>query len=260
MVMAVDSMQARGLSKRYGKRTVVDSVSFVVRAGSVTGLLGPNGAGKSTCLHMLTGAVTPDAGTISIGGIAAADPRAKLLFGFAPDDLPLPEALTGREYLAFHDRVRHRSDLDNGLQIMEALDVLSAVDQQILEYSHGMKRKVQLAAALMHSPELLILDEPFRGLDPDAMAVVAHLIQEMARRGRSVLMATHDLARAEAMCNAVVIIDRGAVAGQGSPAQLAESHGRNGSLEAAFLAMTGREADADRKKRLIIDTLERKRA
>lgn len=257
MMVADDRMQVHSLSKRYGRRTVVDSVSFAVRAGSVTGLLGPNGAGKSTCLHMLTGAVPPDDGTISIGGIAASDPQAKLLLGFAPDDLPLPEALTGREYLAFHDRVRRRSDLDVGLQIMEALDVLSAVDQQILEYSHGMKRKVQLAAALMHSPELLILDEPFRGLDPDAMAVVAHLIVTMAQHGKSVLMATHDLARAEVMCDAVVIIDRGAVAGQGAPARLTELHGRNESLEAAFLAMTGREADADRKKRLIADTLER---
>lgn len=254
---SVDGLEARGITKRYGRNTVVDSVSFVVRAGSVTGLLGPNGAGKSTCLHMLTGVVTPDDGTVTVGGITATEPRAKLLLGFAPDDLPLPEALTGREYLAFHDRMRGRSDLDRGLQIMDSLDVLDAVEQQILEYSHGMKRKVQLAAALMHSPELLILDEPFRGLDPDATAVVGHLVESMARSGRSVLMATHDLARAESMCDSVVILDRGSVAGQGAPSELVERHGRGESLETAFLVMTGREADADRKKQLIADSLER---
>ena len=87
---SVDGLEARGITKRYGRNTVVDSVSFVVRAGSVTGLLGPNGAGKSTCLHMLTGVVTPDDGTVTVGGITATEPRAKLLLGFAPDDLPFP--------------------------------------------------------------------------------------------------------------------------------------------------------------------------
>lgn len=252
-----DLLEAEGLTKRYGKSTVVDTVSFTIPAGVVAGLLGPNGAGKSTCLHMLTGVVPPDAGRVSIGGIPVSEPSAKLGFGFAPDDLPLPEALTGREYLVFHDRLRGRTDLERALEIVDAFDIVSAVDRQIAEYSHGMKRKIQLAAALMHTPDLLILDEPFRGLDPDATAVLSHLVGSMSRSGCSVLMATHDLARAETMCDEVVILDRGRVAATGQPQDLVHRFGRGESLETAFLVMTGRERDASRKKKLISASFER---
>lgn len=254
------TLSARGLTKRYGKVNVVEAVSLSVPAGTVTGLLGPNGAGKSTCLHMLTGVVSPDAGQVSIGGTLLAEPATKLRFGFAPDDLPLPEALTGREYLVFHDRLRGRKDLARGLQIMDAFDVAVAADRQIAEYSHGMKRKIQLAAALMHTPDLLILDEPFRGLDPDATAVLDFLVESMSSSGRSVLMATHDLARAEASCGEVVILDGGRVVGAGTPRDLTSRYGRGVSLETAFLVMTGREQDASRKKKMISENFEGLRA
>lgn len=243
------------VTKRYGRATVVSSVSFDLGYGVIAGLLGPNGAGKSTCLHMITGLVTPDAGQVRVGGLPAPEPLAKLQFGFAPDDLPLPGALTGREYLSFHDRLRGRSDLARGMQIMEAFDIAGASGQQIAEYSHGMKRKIQLASAIMHSPDLLILDEPFRGLDPDAVAVLDHFMRAMAQDGKTVLMATHDLARAEAMCQQVVILDRGQVAGVGAPTDLVREFGRDESLETAFMTMTGRESDAERKKQLMTQNL-----
>lgn len=248
-------VEAQGLVKRYGATTALDGVDFDLRSGRIVGLLGPNGAGKSTCLHLISGLQTPDAGSVTIGGIPAAEPAAKQLFGFAPDDLPLPAALTGREYLRLHDRLRRREDLERGLVLLEAFDIADAADRQIVEYSHGMKRKIQLASAIMHAPELLILDEPFRGLDPDSVAVLSHVIAEFVADGRTVLIATHDLARAQTTCDEVLIIDRGVIAGSGEPGRLVAQHGSGIDLEAAFLALTGREHDAARRKRLVSDSL-----
>jgi ABC-2 type transport system ATP-binding protein len=245
------------LSKSYGRRNVLRGVTFALDAGQVYGVLGPNGSGKSTCLHSIAGVIDRDAGVVEVGGLSIDDVRSRLLYGFAPDDLPLIGALTGREFLQLHDRLRGRNDFDRAVDLLVAFDLERDLDLQIEGYSHGMKRKIQLIAAVMHSPQLLILDEPFRGLDPDAVIVLRQLIDTLVGNGKAVVVATHDMARAERDCDQVIILDRGSVVAHGSPDGLVETFGRGKDLETAFLVITGREGESQLKRQLITDAFER---
>lgn len=242
---------ARGVTKRYRSVTAVLDVSFELEKGRVYGLLGPNGSGKTTCLHLMTGLIDADEGELVVGGIPIEDSESRLHFGFAPDDLPLPGALTGREYLALHDSLRGRDDGERAFDLLLAFDLLDAVDRQIEEYSHGMRRKIQIVAATMHVPELLILDEPFRGLDPDSVAVLRHTIKSLATTGRTVLIATHDMTRAHTDCDQVMILDRGSIVGDGTPDELVANYGSGRDLETAFFALTGRAESAEEKNKMI---------
>jgi ABC-2 type transport system ATP-binding protein len=206
-------------------------------------LLGPNGSGKTTSLHILTGLITADQGTVTVceEPIESKESRSKM--GFAPDDLPLPGTLTGREYLDFHDAMRSRHDRLRAAQLIRALGLSRDLDKQINQYSHGMKRKIQVVAALSHAPEVLILDEPFRGLDPDAAAVLRNLITSFARSGRAVLIATHDMLRAERDCDRVTILSKGITVASGSPRDLVENTPAALDLEGVFLNVTGLQID-----------------
>lgn len=245
------------LSKTYGSKTALVDVSFVLEPGQTYGLLGPNGSGKSTCLHAVTGIIERDSGSVTIGGFPLGDVRSRLLFGFAADDLPLIGALTGREFLQLHDRLRARNDFDRALDLIDVFDLENELDVQIEEYSHGMKRKIQLIAAVMHSPQLLILDEPYRGLDPDAVIVLRHLIATLITQGKAVLIATHDMEKAERDCDEVVILDHGTVAATGIPNELVQRFGRGRDLETAFLVVTGREGESNAKQRRVADSFGR---
>lgn len=243
--------RAEGIGKDYGETQAVRDVSFDLSPGEVFGLLGPNGSGKSTTLHILTGLLEASRGSVEINGLSVRDKRSRNFVGFAPDDLPLPMSLTGQEYLDLHHRLRKRDDREVAGELSDVLDLTRALRRAISEYSHGMKRKLQLIAAVMHSPSLLILDEPFRGLDPEAASVLRDLIGTFAGGGGTVLIATHDMLRAEMDCGRVLILHEGMQAALGSPAELRESFGGLDSLEAVFLHATKLdEHQAQRRKQL----------
>jgi ABC-2 type transport system ATP-binding protein len=242
-----DILDAHALTKRYRRTTVLRDVSIEIEAGAIHGLLGPNGAGKTTCLHLVTGLLEADGGGVLIGGADVAVPASRRLFGFAPDDLPLPGALTGREYLALHDALRERDDRARAAELADLLRIADALDRPVGDYSHGMRRKLQLVAAVMHDPLLLVLDEPFRGLDPESAVALRALVIAFARAGRAVLIATHDLLRAERDCTAVTILDHGSVVASGSPARLLADHPHARTLDDVFLAVTGRAAEAEHR-------------
>lgn len=191
------TLEAFDLSKLYRGKTVLDGFSLSLESGKIHGLLGPNNSGKTTCLHILTGLIRPDAGTVIVSGVAIESKESRSFFGFAPDDLPLPGSLTGREYLEFHDAMRRRTDKEHADILTRALGIDTDLDQQLAEYSHGMRRKIQIVAATMHHPQLLILDEPFRGLDPDAANVLRNLLLAFTQNGGAALIATHDMLRAQ---------------------------------------------------------------
>ncbi|WP_164842382.1 ABC transporter ATP-binding protein [Actinoplanes solisilvae] len=242
-----------GLTKRYGHRTALDEVSFALTRGEVHGVLGPNGSGKTTCLHLVTGLLAPDAGEVLLNGVPVQDKKSRDFLGMAPDDLPMPASLTGQEYLDFHDRLRGRDDSVTAADLAWAFGLAEDLGRQIAEYSHGMKRKLQVIAAVMHFPDLLILDEPFRGLDPDAAVTLRKLITSYAGHGGAVLIATHDMLRAQRDCDRVTILHAGAVVAEGSPAQLQHRYSVD-TLEEAFLVTTGLEAQQAERAQ-VLDTM-----
>lgn len=238
------------ISKRYRGEPVVDELSFSVQPGRTYGLLGPNGSGKSTTLHILTGLLRPTAGSVRLHGVPITSKESRRYLGFAPDDLPLPPALTGEEYLQLHRRLRQRDSAREELGLAEALGIVEHLDKLISEYSHGMKRKLQLTAALAHQPGLLVLDEPYRGLDPESSALLTSILRIFRDKGGAILVATHDMMRAELGCDEVGIIDRGRMAATGSPPHLCEQFGAR-DLEEVFLRSTGVDQQhADREQAL----------
>jgi ABC-2 type transport system ATP-binding protein len=244
------SLAVDQVSKRFRDLWAVDRVSFRVRPGETFGLLGPNGSGKSTTLHMVTGLLRPTSGAIRLCGVAVGSKESRRHLGFAPDDLPLPVALTGEEYLALHRRLRGEESDRADLAIAEALGLAGHLDKLLGEYSHGMKRKLQLTAALSHRPNLLVLDEPYRGLDPESSALLRSTLNVFTSRGGSVVVATHDMLRAELGCDEVAILHRGRVAVVGAPELLCAQFGVAG-LEEVFLISTGiRELQRERAEAL----------
>lgn len=233
-----DALRVVDLVKRYGRFVAVCGVSFTVPSGGITGLLGPNGSGKSSVLHSITGVVTATSGTVTIAGRAHDTAAAKAVTGFVPDDLPLPLNLTGFEYLDLVRRLQPGTDPTLTDELVSLLGMTRALPRLVAEYSHGMKRKIQMIAALGHRPRLLILDEPFRGLDPEAHVILRELIASFVRDGGGVLVATHDLSAAEGYCDAVTVVADGCVVADGPPHRLMDEHGQR-SLEGVFLAATG---------------------
>jgi len=227
-----------GLTKVYHGTAAVSDVSFEVGRGDIVGLLGPNGSGKSTTLHSIVGIVRPSAGDILIGGYGHTEPLAKDEFGFVPDDLPFPGSLTAREVTALYRRLRPRYDSALADMLLTVLGLGAHLTKPIGAFSHGMKRKLQLVTALAHRPRLLIMDEPMRGLDPEAAVLLRTVVDMFVRQGGAVLLATHDLAAAEHLCHRVVVISGGTVVAAGAPAQLLSAHGVTG-LEELFIRVTG---------------------
>jgi len=252
--MTFPAIRAESLAKRFGDLVAVDGVTFEVLPGELFGFLGPNGAGKTTTIKMMVGLLRPTAGKVAVAGFdLAADPvSAKARLGYVPDEPALYDKLTGREFLRLVAAV-HRMDWKTVqrrvAELLELFD-LSAQDDDLLGgWSHGMRQKVALAAALLHEPEVLVLDEPTVGLDPRAARLVKDILREFCRRGRTVFMSTHILEIAEAMCDRVAIIDRGRLVAVGTVAELRDRVGTGGSdaltLEDVFLRVTGGAESAD---------------
>jgi ABC-2 type transport system ATP-binding protein len=238
-------LEVEALSKSFGRRRAVDAISFSVQSGEVVGLLGPNGAGKTTTMRMIAGYLEPDEGTAKIFGIDVALDRARALerIGYLAEGAPLYGELTPLTYLRFIAEARGVDPKAARPLILRAAQDVSlgdAIDRPIDTLSKGYRRRVGLAAALIHDPMLLVLDEPTDGLDPNQRDSVRDLIKRLAR-DRALIISTHALEEVEAVCTRAIIIDHGRVVADDAPAALASKHG---GLAQAFRALTKAEAAA----------------
>ena len=229
-------LEARHLTKYYAAVPAIRDVSFTVEAGAILGLLGPNGSGKSTTVSLLTGLREPSAGQIWFDGRSIADRLVeyKARVGYVPEEAHLYTFLSAREHLDLIGRLRRLSTPLRTRKIAPLLDLFgltSAADQPISGYSKGMKQKVLLIAALLHDPDLLILDEPESGLDLTASLVLRHLIPILAARGKAILYSSHVLDHVERLCADVVVLHHGRIVAMGPVAQLRAMTQRNASLE-----------------------------
>jgi ABC-2 type transport system ATP-binding protein len=209
-------LELRNVSKRFSGITAVDSVSFSARAGEVTGYLGPNGSGKSTTMKLITGLIGPTSGQILFRGqLIQQDLIAyKHHMGYVPEEPHLYTHLSGAEYLTMVAQLRNLPGKLTAHRIDGLLQLFSLHDDRhasISGYSKGMRQKVLLAAALMHNPDLLLLDEPFSGLDVGSALILRSLIQELAKRGKAVLFSSHELETVERISSRIVILHRGQI-------------------------------------------------
>ncbi|HTP03256.1 MAG TPA: ABC transporter ATP-binding protein [Anaerolineales bacterium] len=244
-------IETTGLVKRYGDKLAVDDVSFDVRAGEIFGFLGPNGAGKTTTIKIIVGLLRPSAGSVKVGGydVQLQPLAAKAASGYVPDTPNLYAKLTGRELLRFVGdlyNLDRKTTVHRTEDLLHMFDLTNAADDTIDSYSHGMQQKTALAAALMHDPKVLVLDEPTVGLDPKSARLIKDILRQMADRGTAVFLSTHILEIAERMCDRIGIIDRGRLIAVGTIEEL-RSLGKSGqsSLEDIFLGLTGGAEEAE---------------
>ncbi len=219
-----------GLVKKYNGHAVVNDVSFEVPQGIIFGLLGPNGAGKSTTISMISGLFSPDAGDITIGGysILRKPMQAKRLMGVVPQEIALYPTLTARENLFFWGRLFRLSGKTLQNKVNDALEIAGLTeraDERIEKYSGGMKRRVNIAAGLLHNPKLLLLDEPTVGVDPQSRRSILETIKELNRQGMTVLYTSHYMEEVEELCDLITIIDQGEIIASGSQAELLQLAG-----------------------------------
>jgi ABC-2 type transport system ATP-binding protein len=231
-------LELRHVKKIYSGIPAVDDVSFAARRGEITGYLGPNGSGKSTTLKMIAGLIEPNEGEILLDGepIARDRIRHRQRFGYVPEDSQLYPHLTGEEYLEMVAQLRGLPILKMREKIAGLLNVLSLYDDRhvpIASYSKGMRQKVLLAAALLHNPELVVLDEPFSGLDVTSALLLRTVIRELGARGRIVLLSSHELDVVEQVSSRVVILHKGRLVADDSVQKLRELMSL-ASLEAIF--------------------------
>ncbi|RLE85395.1 MAG: ABC transporter ATP-binding protein [Thermoprotei archaeon] len=212
-----------GVWKRFGDRDVVRDVSLLVNEGEIVSLLGPNGAGKTTLLKIITGVLRPDSGRVLIKGLSPEDLKARALVGFCPQEPGLIDDLTGLENMMFYARLQGL-DGKNVVKRVEGLLKIMGLSgdmgKLVRKYSGGMKKKLGLAATLIHDPEILILDEPTTGMDPGVRREVWRIIQQEKRSGKAILIATHYMEEAEALSDRVYIIDQGRIVASGTPSEL----------------------------------------
>jgi ABC-2 type transport system ATP-binding protein len=243
--MPENLIEARHLAKRYGDKVAVKDISFDVYGGEVFGFLGPNGAGKTTTLKMIVGLLQPTSGTVRVARYdVQAQPRlAKASCGYVPDTPNLYAKLTGRELLRFVgdlydlDRAQSARRID---ELLRMFDLANAANDTVDSYSHGMQQKASLAAALMHDPRVLILDEPTVGLDPKSARLIKDILRQLADRGAAVMLSTHILEIAERMCDRIGIINKGELIAVGTMEELRRlGQTDQTSLEDIFLGLTG---------------------
>jgi ABC-2 type transport system ATP-binding protein len=245
-------LTVQGLTRRYGDFVAVDDIDLEVRPGEILAFLGSNGAGKTTTIKMIVGLLRPTSGHVEVRGqdVWKSGSTARRTLGYVPDVPLLHEGLTARQFLWLigglyelpHAIVRARTE-----ELLRFLAMEPHADGLIREFSLGMKRKMAIAAALIHSPELLLLDEVTNGLDPRAARDIKDYIAETARRGTGVLLTTHILDVAEEIADRIAIIDRGRIRALGTLQQLREQLGLpDGRLEEIFLRVTGNQAAVER--------------
>ncbi len=251
-------LEVRMLCKRYSGIPAVKDVTFLARAGEITGYLGPNGSGKSTTMKMLTGLISPTSGEVLFAGRPIAEDLVGYhrRLGYVPEEPYLYTHLTGLEYLAMVSQLhglapkqaRERIDA-----LLDAFGLSGEGEALISSYSKGMRQKVLIAAALLHNPDLVILDEPFSGLDIGSALLLRNLIEELGRRGKVVLFSSHELDTVERICSHVVILHRGRVVADDSAERLRAMMAAP-SLESVF-AQLAVEQDAPAISRSLVDLM-----
>jgi ABC-2 type transport system ATP-binding protein len=251
-------LELRNVSKHFAGIPAVDDVSFCARQGEVTGYLGPNGSGKTTTMKMITGLIEMTFGQIFFEGKSIQDdPIAyKRRMGYVPEEPYLYTHLSGTEYLTMVSQLRNLPQRESAEQIDGLLRLLSLHDDRhasISGYSKGMRQKILIAAALLHNPDLILLDEPFSGLDVGSALVLRSLIQELATRGKVVLFSSHELDTVERVCTRVVILHRGKLVADDSIAHL-RSLMELPTLEAIFSQLAV-EQDSGSMARQIADLI-----
>lgn len=224
--MVLNDLELDSVTKRFGDVVAVDNVSLDVARGEILGLLGPNGAGKSTLTKMVCGMVSPTSGTIRVVGydVQRDSMRVRELIGVVPQDVVLYDYMNARENLAFFGRLYGLS----GSKLKERIEELlkftqledEAIRRRVSTYSGGMKRRVNIAAALLHEPQVILLDEPTAGLDPKNKMSLWEIIRKLHREGKTIMLTTHMMDEAEELCDRVAIMDRGKIIALGSPIQL----------------------------------------
>jgi ABC-2 type transport system ATP-binding protein len=242
--MSGDALVVEGLTKVFRRQTAVDHLSFRVARGRFFGFLGPNGAGKSTTIKMLTGLLRPTEGDAVVEGVRLSQDLlgVKRVIGILPEELPLYERLTGEEYLQFAGRMHGLARTETGRRAAELLEFLTLADDRgklIADYSQGMKKKLALAAALIHNPRVLFLDEPLNGIDPISGRVVTDLLRRMTAKGVTLFFTTHVLDVVERLCDEVAVIDRGRIVAQGTLDEIRVQRevGQDATLEDVFLKL-----------------------
>ena len=240
------ALETRGLRRTFGELVAVDGIDLAVPRGSLYGFLGPNGAGKSTTIKCLTGLLRPSAGDVRILGMdPAVDPVAvKRKIGVVPEDLALFDRLTGAETLLFVGQVhgltkatvRSRSE-----QLLSLMSLGDAADSMVADYSHGMRKKLTMAAALLPAPRLLFLDEPFEGIDAVASRQIKGLLLSYVRDGGTIFLTSHILEIVERMADHLGVIHRGRLVAQGPMEELRSGAGDGRTLEDLFLGLVGAE-------------------
>jgi ABC-2 type transport system ATP-binding protein len=247
------AVETHGLTRTFGDLRAVDGIDLAVPAGSFFGFLGPNGAGKSTTIKCLTGLLRPSGGTMRILGLdPLAEPVAvKRRIGVIPENLALFDRLTGAENLTFVGRVY---GLDGGTveerteELLDLFDLGEAAGTLVADYSHGMRKKLSLAAALLPSPRLLFLDEPFEGIDVVASRLIKRLLHDFVGRGGTIFLTSHVLEIVERLASHVAIIHRGRLVAQGPVEELRAAGGEAGqTLEELFLGVVGARTGDERE-------------
>lgn len=246
-----EMISLRGVKKRYGKFTAVKGIDLDVHRGEIFGFLGPNGAGKTTTIRMVAGVLQPSEGRVLVGGddLEKNPESAKARIGYIPDRPYLYEKLSGGEFLRFvaglwgkeGEAVETRAD-----RLLELFQLSQWKDELIESYSHGMRQKILISSALIHQPEVIVVDEPLVGLDPRAARMLKDLFKTFVKNGGTVFLSTHTLEVAEALCDRIAIINKGEIMALGTMDELrSQSHTGGAHLEEIFLKVTGDEAMAD---------------
>ena len=232
------------LTKRFEDVTAVKELSLTVPEGELFGLLGPNGAGKTTTINVLCGLLQPTSGSVTVGGfnVVKEPEKVKALIGVCPQDTAIYDYLTGRENVEFFGSLHLMSKKDlteNTNNLLEKMGLTEDADRRVQKYSGGMRRRVNLAIALIHNPHIAFLDEPTVAMDPQSRHAVWDFIRELREKGTTIILTTHYMEEAEELCDRVGIIDYGSLIALGSPQQLKEKYEVK-DLEEVFIELTGR--------------------
>src|SRR5713226_1827795 len=238
---------ARDLVRVFGQKVAVNHLNLTVRQGEFFGFLGPNGAGKSTTIKMLVGLLRPTAGSAWVGGVDVwKEPlRARALMGVLPEYLNLYERLSGREFIMFAGHMYGVADVDvrrRTEELLYVLDLTNDADKLVVDYSVGMRKKVALAAAILHRPQVLFLDEPFEGIDPISSRVVRDILRDLTQRGTTIFFSSHIMEVVERLCTRVGIINQGVLVAEGTLQELRErasGEDKDATLEDIFLNVVG---------------------
>ena len=234
------------LTKRFGEKTAVDGISFELRAGEITGFIGPNGAGNTTTIEMITGIQKPDEGDIAICGhdLYKEPLAAKKCFGYVSDTPDMFLRLTGMEYLNFIGDV-FEVPVEDRKRLIEKyapkLGIMDNLSETILNYSHGMRQKIVILSALIHSPKILILDEPLVGLDPSSAYELKGIMREYTAAGGTVFFSTHILEIAQKLCHRILIIKKGSIIYDGTCESLMADYPHCDGLEKIYLELMSDE-------------------